>query len=152
MYRNPSNIACQLLLVNILISACPNLVYGQERAKEELARAARAHSGTVSALEATLAAEKGHCQDIRMRLERQTREHQAALAETDQRLLHTQEELDKVRANERRWGGGGERPLQESALATWLAPIGQKICLTRKTHWHIMYLHEAKPDTPQPDR
>ncbi|CAM9362196.1 unnamed protein product, partial [Pylaiella littoralis] len=68
----------------------------RERAKEELARAARAHSGTVSALKATLAAEKSHCQDIRMRLERQTREHQAALAEADQKLLQTQEELDKV--------------------------------------------------------
>lgn len=76
----------------------------QERAKEELARAARAHNGAVAALEATLAAEKSHCQDLRVRLERQTREHQVALAEADQRLLHTQEELDKVRTNE---GEGG---------------------------------------------
>lgn len=97
-------------------SECPNLGYRQERAKEELARAARAHSGTVSALEATLAAEKNHCQDIRMRLERQTREHQAALAEADQRLLQTQEELDKVRVKKRRQRGKGTRLLQENAL------------------------------------
>lgn len=50
-----------------------------------------------------------------MRLERQTREHQAALAEADQRLLQTQEELDKVRTNGRRRGVEGEIP-QESAL------------------------------------
>lgn len=40
-----------------------------------------------------------------MRLERQTREHQVALAEADQKLLQTQEELDKVRADQ------GERDL-----------------------------------------
>lgn len=79
------------------MSGCPSR---QERAKEELARAARAHNGAVAALQATLAAEKSRCQDIRTRLERQTREHQVALAEADLRLLQTQEELDKVRANE----------------------------------------------------
>lgn len=103
-------------MANHVSSACPNLGYGQERAKEELARAARAHNGTVSALEATLAAEKSHCQDIRMRLERQTREHQAALAEADQRLLQTQEELDKVIVNKRRQSGKEARLLQEDAL------------------------------------
>ncbi|CAM9091191.1 unnamed protein product [Ectocarpus fasciculatus] len=68
----------------------------RERAKQELARAARAHSGVVSALEATLAAEKSHCQDLRLKLERQTREHQVALADVDQRLLQTQQELDEA--------------------------------------------------------
>ncbi|CAB1113082.1 unnamed protein product [Ectocarpus sp. CCAP 1310/34] len=68
----------------------------QERAKQELARAARAHSGIVSALEVTLAAEKSHCQDLRLKLERQTREHQVALADVDQRLLQTQQELDEA--------------------------------------------------------
>ncbi|CAM9946286.1 unnamed protein product [Ectocarpus sp. 12 AP-2014] len=68
----------------------------RERAKQELARAARAHSGIVSALEVTLAAEKSHCQDLRLKLERQTREHQVALADVDQRLLQTQQELDKA--------------------------------------------------------
>lgn len=77
----------------------------QEGAKEELARAARAHNLTLAALEATLAAEKSHCQDIRMRLERQTREHQVALAEANQRLLLTHEELNKVRASEKEGGG-----------------------------------------------
>lgn len=91
-----ASIACFSLLIP------PNLgrPSRQERAKEELARATRAHNGAVAALEATLAAEKSHCQDLRVRLERQTREHQVALAEADQRLLHTQEELDKVRTNE----------------------------------------------------
>lgn len=88
----------------------------QERAKEELARAARAHNGAVVALEATLAAEKSHCQDIRMRLERQTREHQVALAEADQRLLQTQEELDKVRTNENE-GGGLKRVLRAACFS-----------------------------------
>ncbi|CAM9516260.1 unnamed protein product [Ectocarpus sp. 4 AP-2014] len=68
----------------------------RERAKQELARAARAHSGIVSALEVTLAAEKSHCQDLRLKLERQTREHQVALADVDQRLLQTQQELDEA--------------------------------------------------------
>ncbi|CAM9302587.1 unnamed protein product [Scytosiphon promiscuus] len=68
----------------------------RERAKEELARAARAHGGVVSALEAALTAEKSHCQDLRTRLERQTRQHEAALGEGEQRLLSTQQELDKA--------------------------------------------------------
>lgn len=37
-----------------------------------------------------------------MRLERQTREHQVALTNTEERLLHNQQELDKVRPG---WGG-----------------------------------------------
>lgn len=73
----------------------------QERAKEELARAGRAHSGVVSALDVALSAEKSHCQDLRARLERQARHHEAALDEAEQRLLNTQQELDKVRAKGR---------------------------------------------------
>lgn len=68
----------------------------QEHAKEELARAVRAHKTATTALEATWAAEKSRCQDLRVRLERQTHEHQLSLTESDERMLHTQQQLDKV--------------------------------------------------------
>lgn len=85
----------------------------QERTKEELARAARAHSGVVSALEVALSAEKSHCKDVRTRFERQVRQHEANLGEAEQRLLNTQQELDKVRANGRGAKGQEVSPLQE---------------------------------------
>lgn len=50
----------------------------------------------MTALEATLETERSRCHDLRMRLERQTREHHLAMTEADQRLLHTQQELEKV--------------------------------------------------------
>jgi len=43
-----------------------------------------------------------------MRLERQTREHHVALAEADQKLLQTQEELDKVGTNQGEMVSGRE--------------------------------------------
>lgn len=70
--------------------------------KEEIARASRAHSVAMATVEASLKAERSRCQDIRVRLERQTREHQVALTNAEERLLHNQQELDKVRPG---WDG-----------------------------------------------
>lgn len=74
----------------------------RSKAKEEAARASRAHSVAMATVEATLKAERIRCQDMRVRLERQTREHQVALTNAEERLLHNQQELDKVRSG---WGG-----------------------------------------------
>lgn len=71
----------------------------QERAEEELARAVRAHKMATSALESKLGAERSRCQDLRVRLERQTYKHHLLLAESNERMLHTQQQLDKVRLN-----------------------------------------------------
>lgn len=60
-----------------------------------------------------------------MRLERQTREHQAALAEADQKLLQTQEELDKVRANGRS-RGKGQSAVKEKGRRCCLGRFGTR--------------------------
>lgn len=59
----------------------------------------------MAAVEATLNAERARCQEFRMRLERQTHEHQVALTNAEERLLNTHQELDKVRAS---WPGVSE--------------------------------------------
>lgn len=55
----------------------------------------------MATVEASLKAERSRCQDLRVRLESQTREHQVALTNAEERLLHNQLELDKVRSG---WG------------------------------------------------
>lgn len=47
-------------------------------------------------LETSLVTERNRRRELRLRLERQAQEYQVALAEADQTLLHTQQELDKV--------------------------------------------------------
>ena len=55
----------------------------------------------MATVEASLKAERSRCQDLRVRLESQTREHQAALTNAEERFLLNQQELDKVRSG---WG------------------------------------------------
>ena len=70
----------------------------QKWAQDEAAQVEQDHRSAVVALEAALEVERNRCKDLRTRLDRQMREHQTVLTDSEQKLLQTQQDLDKVRA------------------------------------------------------
>lgn len=71
----------------------PNM---RQDVEEELARAARTSKAAMASVHASLDTEKSRCQDLRLRLERQAREHHLLLTDANQRFLHSRQELDKA--------------------------------------------------------